>query len=188
MFSQVLQKYLSPEKVEQLARATEFVRRTSKYRGQDLITLCVWLSHNLASTSLAQLCSELEATTEISMSPEGLNQCLNEKAVAFLRELFVCLLKAELDSSGVISRVHRDHFLRIRILDSTTFQVPDSLTEHYPRAGGCGHTAGVKIQLEYDLHSGQFLNMDIGAGRRTTKPLVLLVYPRFVLETCVYGT
>jgi hypothetical protein len=38
---QVLQKYLSPTEVEQLARATEFVRRTSKYRGKDLVTLCV---------------------------------------------------------------------------------------------------------------------------------------------------
>jgi hypothetical protein len=73
LFSQVLQKYLSPTELEQLARATEFVRRTSKYRGQDLVTLCVWLSHNLASTSLTQLCSELEASTKVSMSPEGLS-------------------------------------------------------------------------------------------------------------------
>ncbi|MCQ6562198.1 IS4 family transposase [Paenibacillus mendelii] len=169
LFSQVLQKYLSPTEVERLARTTEFVRRTSKYRGQELVTLCVWLSHNLASTSLTQLCSELEATTEISMSPEGLNQRLNEKAVAFLRELFARLLKIELGSSSSIPSVYQNHFLRIRILDSTTFQVPDSLTEHYPGAGGCGHTAGVKIQLEYDLHSGQFLNMDIGAGKKNDK-------------------
>jgi hypothetical protein len=64
---------------------------------------------------------------------------------------------------------YRDHFLRIRILDSTTFQVPNSLAEHYPGAGGCGHTAGVKIQLEYDLHSGQFLNLDVGAGKKNDK-------------------
>jgi hypothetical protein len=135
LFSQVLQNYLSPSELEQLARTTEFVRRTSKYRGQDLVTLCVWLSHNLASTSLTQLCSELEAATGISMSTEGLNQRLNENAVAFLRELFARLLKAEIGSSSVIPSAYRNHFLRIRILDSTTFQVPDSLTEHYPRAG-----------------------------------------------------
>mgnify|MGYP003945775923 CR=1 FL=1 len=167
LFSQVLQKYLSSTQLEQLARATEFVRRTSKYRGQDLVTLCVWLSRNLASTSLTQLCSELEAATEITMSPEGLNQRLNEKAVIFLQQLFARLLKAEVGSS--IPSAYRDHFLRIRILDSTTFQVPDSLTEHYPGAGGCSHTAGVKIQLEYDLHSGQFLNMDIGARKQNDK-------------------
>ena len=41
LFSQVLRKYLTPTELEQLARATEFVRRTSKYRGQDLVSLCV---------------------------------------------------------------------------------------------------------------------------------------------------
>jgi hypothetical protein len=131
LFSQVLQKYLSPTELEQLAKATEFVRRTSKYRGQDLVTLCVWLSHNLASTSLNQLCSELEAATEITMSSEGLNQRLNEKAVTFLQQLFARLLKAEVGSTSNLPSEYRDHFLRIRILDSTTFQVPDSLTEYY---------------------------------------------------------
>jgi hypothetical protein len=169
LFSQVLRKYLSPTELEQLAKATEFVRRTSKYRGQDLGTLCVWLSHNLASTSLTQLCSELEAATGINMSAEELNQRLNEHAVTFLQQLFARLLKAELGSSSSIPSNYRDHFLRIRILDSTTFQVPDSLTEHYPEAGGCGHTAGVKIQLEYDLHSGRFLNLDVGAGKKNDK-------------------
>jgi hypothetical protein len=124
---------------------------------------------------LAKLCSELEAATGIHMSAEGLNQRLNEHALTFLQQLFARLLKAELGSSSSIPSNYRDHFLRIRILDSTTFQVPDSLIEHYPGAGGCGHTAGVKIQLEYDLHSGQFLNVDVGTGKRTTKPLVPLV-------------
>ena len=148
LFSQVLRKHLSSQELEQLARATEFVRRTSKYRGQDLVTLCVWLSHNLASTSLTQLCSELEAATGISMSAEGLNQRMNKQAVTFLQQLFARLLKAELGLSSRIPSEYRDHFLRIRILDSNPFQVPNSLAEHYPGAGGCGHTAGVKIQLE----------------------------------------
>jgi hypothetical protein len=83
------------------------------------------LSHNLASTSLTQLCSELEVATGISISTEGLNQRLNEQAVTFLQQLFAHLLKAELGSSSAIPSEYRDHFLRIRILDSTTFQIPN---------------------------------------------------------------
>jgi hypothetical protein len=177
LFSQVLQKYLSPVELEKLARATEFVRRTSKYRGQDLVTMCVWLSHNLASTSLTQLCSELEAATGIHMSAEGLNQRLNDNAVTFLRQLFAQLLKAELRSSRTLPTNYQDIFTRIRILDSTSFQVPDSLTEHYPGSGGSSHTAGVKIQLEYDLHSGQFLNMDVGAGKRNDRLFNPVCFP-----------
>ncbi|MED3496902.1 IS4 family transposase, partial [Bacillus thuringiensis] len=42
--------------------------------------------------------------------------------------------------------------------------------EHiYPGSGGCAQTAGIKIQLEYDLHSGQFLNFQIGPGKNNDK-------------------
>jgi hypothetical protein len=68
------------------------------------VTLCVWLSHNLAGTSLTQLCSELEVATGISMSTEGLNQRLNEQALTFLHQLFARLLKAELGSSSAIPK------------------------------------------------------------------------------------
>ena len=47
------------------------------------MALCIWLSQNIAHTSLTQLCSRLEANTGISMSPEGLNQRFNLQAVQF---------------------------------------------------------------------------------------------------------
>lgn len=39
----------------------------------------------------------------------------------------------------------------------------------YPGSGGCVQTAGIKIQLEYDLHSGQFLNFQVGPGKNNDK-------------------
>ncbi|MEI2555513.1 transposase, partial [Pseudomonas aeruginosa] len=53
------------------------------------------------------------------------------------------------------------------VLDSTTFQVPDRFATTYPGAGGCSHTAGVKIQLEYDLLSGKFSDVEIEPGKRS---------------------
>lgn len=42
--------------------------------------------------------------------------------------------------------------------------------EHiYPGSGGCAQTVGIKIQLEYDLHSGQFLNFQVGPGKNNDK-------------------
>ncbi|MBJ8056324.1 transposase, partial [Bacillus cereus] len=35
-----------------------------------------------------------------------------------------------------------------------------------PGAGGCSHKAGIKIQLEYDLLSGQFLHIHTGPGKQ----------------------
>ncbi|MFK4469365.1 hypothetical protein ABH960_005001 [Bacillus sp. RC252] len=57
LFSKELQRYMSPYALEQLAKEIGFVQRKSKYRAQDFVALCVWLSQNIANTSLTQLCS-----------------------------------------------------------------------------------------------------------------------------------
>jgi Transposase DDE domain len=167
LFAKVLREYMTPSALEKLARETKFIQRASKYGVQELVALCVWLSQNVASTSLVKLCSYLEAHTGVSISPEGLNQRFNEKAVDFLRNLFLNLMKMEVSQSNTIPSEYLNYFQRIRLTDSTSFQVPDSLAHHYPGAGGSGSEAGVKIQLEYELHSGQFLNVHLGAGRES---------------------
>ncbi|MBJ8205769.1 IS4 family transposase, partial [Bacillus cereus] len=128
LFSEELQRLMSPNTLEQIAREIGFVRRKSKYRAQDLVALCVWLSQNIAHTSLAQLCSRLEANTGISMSPEGLNQRFNSQAVQFLQQLLAHLLHQQFCSSNKVPTLYTNYFRRIRVLDSTHFQVPDKFT------------------------------------------------------------
>ena len=55
-----------------------------------------------------------------------------------------------------------NRFTRIRILDSTSFQLPSPYADTYKGHGGGGSEAGVKIQLEYDLISGEFLETHVG--------------------------
>ncbi|EAL15996.1 transposase (IS4 family) (plasmid) [Bacillus cereus G9241] len=100
------------------------------------------------------------------ISPEGLNQRFNQAAVQFLQHILAELLSRKLTSSIQISSPYTSVFKRIRILDSTAFQLPDSFSFVYPGAGGCSHTAGVKIQLEYDLLSGQFLHIHTSPGKQ----------------------
>jgi hypothetical protein len=52
LLSQELYRHLSPQTLERVAKDTGFVRQTSKYGGQDLVSLCVWLSQNVASAPL----------------------------------------------------------------------------------------------------------------------------------------
>ncbi|SCV20778.1 IS231 transposase [Bacillus cereus] len=166
LFAQEIQSFLSPNTLRDLARDVGFVQRTSKYQAKDLIALCVWVNQNVAMTSLTQLSSCLEASTEVLISPEGLNQRFNKAAVQFLQHLLAELLNQKLTSSMLISYPYTSVFKRIRILDSTAFQLPDIFSSIYPGAGGCSHTAGVKIQLEYDLLSGQFLHIHTGPGKQ----------------------
>ncbi|GMR63821.1 IS4 family transposase [Bacillus cereus] len=169
LYSQELQRYMLPDALEQLAKNIGFVKRKSKYRAQDLVALCVWLSQNVAHSSLTQLCSRLEADTGISMSPEGLNQRFNPQAVKFLQQLLAHLLHQQFCSSCKIPNLYTNYFRSIRVLDSTHFQVPDKFASRYQGSGGSGHNAGVKIQLEYDLLSGQFLHVHVGSGKQNDK-------------------
>src|SRR4051794_6340334 len=169
LFSQELQRLLSPSALQEIAKQVGFVKRSSKYQADELIALCVWLSQEVASTSLTQLCSRLEASTSVLMSPEGLNQRFNPEAVAFLRKVFTSLLTQKLCVTQSLSSDIISVFKRIRILDATVFQLPDSFATDYQGSGGSSNTAGVKIQLEYDLLSGQFLNVQLGPGKNNDK-------------------
>jgi hypothetical protein len=103
------------------------------------------------------------------MIQEGLNQRFNPTAVAFLREDFTSLLTQKLCATQSLSSHIVSAFERIRILDATVFQLPDSFATDYQGSGGSRNTAGVKIQLEYDLLSGQFLNVQLGPGKNNDK-------------------
>ncbi|CAH0128349.1 hypothetical protein SRABI134_00208 [Peribacillus sp. Bi134] len=168
-FSQELQNYLSPSSLQQLAKEVGFVQRKSKYQAQELIALCVWLSQQVASTPLAQLCSHLVASTGVLMSPKVLNQRFNGSAVQFLQQVLANLLTLRIHSTQEILHPYSTTFKRIRILDSTTFQLPDKFASHYQVSDGSSHTAGVKIQLEYELLSGKFLHVYVGEGRENDK-------------------
>ncbi|MFF2291075.1 IS4 family transposase, partial [Peribacillus butanolivorans] len=96
LFAKELQRFLSPLVLQETAKQMGFVQRSSKYHAAELIALCVWLSQEVASTSLTQLCSRLEALTGVLMSPEGLIQRFNPAAVTFLREVFTSLLTQKL--------------------------------------------------------------------------------------------
>ncbi|OJE41869.1 transposase [Bacillus proteolyticus] len=177
LLAQEIQNFLSPNFLRNLARDVGFVQRTSKYQAQDLVALCVWISQNVAKTSLTQLCSCLEASTEVLISPEGLNQRFNATAVQFLQQVLAELLNQKLPSTKRLSSPYTSIFKRIRILDSTAFQLPDVFSSVYPGAGGCSHTAGVKIQLEYDLLSGQFLHIHTGPGKQHDRTYGSLCVP-----------
>ncbi|KEK21874.1 hypothetical protein BAGA_24535 [Bacillus gaemokensis] len=79
------------------------------------------------------------------------------------------LFKSQLNDSSQIQNQYTSYFQRIRIVDATIFQVPNHLAPIYPGSGKCAQTAGIKIQLEYDLHSGKFLNFQMEPGKNNDK-------------------
>lgn len=125
IFAEELYRYMSPATLNQLAIEAGGVKRKRKCHGQYFLSLCVWLNQQIATTSLTRLCSQLETSTGVLLSPEGLTRHFNSASVTFLRTLFPTLLQ---DKIGGLSKIFHSlsaYFERMRIHDSTTFQVPD---------------------------------------------------------------
>jgi hypothetical protein len=129
-------------------------------RAHDFVALCAFLHHEFAQKSLVQLCGSLAICQKTSLSAEGLNQRFNEKAVQFLKGIFERLLHQQ--TQEIRNQWLTDSlFQRIRILDSTSFQLPPGSETIYEGCSG----SGVKIQLEYELKEGKFLHLDVGHAR-----------------------
>ncbi len=93
LFSEELYRHLTPSLLEELAKELGFVKENESFSGNELATICIWVSQRTASDSLVRLCSQLHAATGTLMSPEGLNKRFDKKAVEFLKYIFSALWK-----------------------------------------------------------------------------------------------
>ncbi|MFL0194991.1 transposase [Clostridium sp. WILCCON 0269] len=72
--------------------------------------------------------ANLSSKTKTTVSSQALDQHLNEKAVKFLKEIFTRLLNSVTLTNSNIPTIWDEHFSRIRIVDSTAFQVPTNIS------------------------------------------------------------
>ena len=142
-----------------LAVKTGMIRRKRKCRAQDLVSLCVFLSQAIGTESLVSLCAKLTRATGIQLSSQGLNERFNADCT-ILKGIVLQVFRKKFSPMTPLS----NRFTRIRILDSTAFQLPAQYASSYKGVGGGGSEAGVKIQLEYELISGEFLETAVRDG------------------------
>lgn len=164
LFADELRRCFSKDELECIARDTGFVKRKDKIDAWEFVCLCCFMNAEVANNTLVSLCTKLSSKLGISVSNQALDQRLNEYSVNFLKRIFKSLLKKSILKNSPLESIWDKHFNRIRILDSTSFQVPDDYKETYLGYGGCSQTAGVKIQMEYELKSGNLLNIQVGSG------------------------
>jgi hypothetical protein len=114
--------------------------------------------------------SVLQSEFSVTVRKQSLDERFSEKCVVFvkavlseiIREEFACLYSDKLLPA----------FSRIRIKDSTKFMVPSSLEGNYGSCGGDVNShskAGISIQYEYDLKSGEITCLDITSGSRNDR-------------------
>jgi hypothetical protein len=152
-----LTEFFTTEHIEASARRTKFVQRTSKITGKLFLALVTFGRWSAPKTTLAQLAAKAAQIEQpVEVTPEALQQRMNERAVAFLQDLiqsaFTKLHTGDTECDEALFAA----FGRVHIADSTGFGLPESLQEQFPGSGGSGSKAGAKIQLVWDYKSHTF--------------------------------
>jgi hypothetical protein len=161
--AQKLHQFFDPERIHAAARTSGFVQRTSKLDGYIFLKTLVlgFIQHPRASlTQLAQTCLDLGVT----ISPQGLDERLNEAAIEFLREaLTQALASLQARRPALIEALKG--FSEVYFQDSTIQSLPAALQGEYAGSGGNASVAAVKIQLLFAFLSGHLSYLELTPGR-----------------------
>ena len=147
----MLTEFFTTETIEQTARRTGFVKRTSKITGKIFLALMTFGLWSDGKTTLAQLATKVtQLGTHQEVSAEAIHQRMNQHAVSFLQDM----IRQALAKLQTLEHVCDDNlfafFTKVYIADSTGFGLPACLEQLFPGSGGSASKAGAKIQLVWE--------------------------------------
>lgn len=114
--------------------------------------------------SYNQMAVEMKSTHRVDISCQGIDQRFNQWSRKYLQELMIEQLSSQVTQS--IEAGWSQHFNRVIIKDSTKFDLPENLKEVLPGFGGSASQAGVCIQYEFDVKSGEVNDLSIHPAKR----------------------
>lgn len=147
--------------LDQLAIESKFVQRsTNRLSGSLFFHLLLFNIDTLKEQSLLDLSRKLDTVFDVDIKRQSLQDKFNENTTLFLKNV----LKEFMNKSTkhVIKNTLQE-INRILIKDSTSFQIPETLKDIYPGSGGNASKAGLRIQFEYDILSGEINDLSINA-------------------------
>ncbi len=146
-----------------MAEETKFVQRHGvRLNGEIFFDLIVFHSNNLKKQSLNDLTIILKKKYNIKhYDKQSLHDRFNQYAVKFLSIALEKLLQTQLNTAAIKKLTNNVN--RIPIKDSVCFQIDESLKADYKGSGGAGSPAAMRIQFEYDLLSGNIIDLSINA-------------------------
>jgi len=184
-FAHRFAQWFPREDIIQLARQTRWLIRQGKIDALEFFT-------GLIFAQMSALRLTLTAQTRCFTNPvsrQAVDQRYHERTVDFLRVGFDrCLQQALADRpEPSLTKELAKHFAAVRLVDSSSFDCPESLAEIFPGCGGKASSANCKILLEYEYIHGQFHPLALLPGNCSdqglAKHLPALVKPGELLIT-----
>jgi hypothetical protein len=156
---------LSRPHLQKLARECGFFKRKGVIDVDAFFDLLLYCANRPENSSLSFMSTHLERCHDTVVSRTAINKRFNDACEVFVASVLSEILRERYKEwTPAYGEKVFALFNRVRIKDSTKFQLPDSLKDDFPGVGGCAGEAGVSIQFEYDIKSGDILYMSIGNG------------------------
>ena len=182
--AEILQQLLIID-ANQLGRSSGFIQRQRKLTGSSFVQALVFGWQANPHASLEELC-QAACASGVTISPQGLQERLNERGAAFLKQMLERSLSYMVQAeAGAIAFLKP--FKGVYLQDSTTISLPLSLEHEWPGTGNqTGGSAALKVQTVLDYQQGQ-LRMQLVQARQHDCPLQTTDLPRGALRLADTG-
>jgi hypothetical protein len=157
-------QYVLVDVATEAGKKRGFIQRERKLNGASFVQAMVfgWLSNGEAS--LSEL-NQAAASVGVRISAQGLDKRFTSQAAECLKQVLEAatheVVRAEPMSLALINR-----FASVRLMDSSTVGLPESLAELWTGCGGHhGATAALKIQVDLNFTSGALEAVWMQAGK-----------------------
>lgn len=182
--AEILQQLLIID-ANHLGRSSGFIQRQRKLSGASFVQALVFGWQANPQASLEDLC-QAACVSGVNISPQGLQERLNERGAAFLKQILErSLTYAVQAEAGAFDFLKQ--FNGVYLQDSTTIALPASLQKVWQGNGNHrGASAALKVQTVLDYQQGH-LGMQLVHARQHDCPLQTTDFPQGALRLADTG-
>lgn len=178
-----INKLLSKEMIDEIARKTKVITRSKKLCPQVLFSIlwigCLIESHADSILSLERMCIFIKNWFGIEIQPQSLQEKINtEKTAEFIKAIMTEVMKAQLNNKlHKILKLKKPKliFNRVLIEDSTVFSLPESMKRFFRGCGGAASKAAIKFNFVIDQNTQHIVQMNLVGGSTPDASLSRLV-------------
>ena len=146
------------------AYETGFCKKPSKFSPLMFLDTLFYDAGCETTPSMNSAAINVNKKYNVKISKQGISGRFTEGAVKYIQALIGEALSHQITHS--IDSGWFGLFKRVLIKDSTKFDVPAKLAKQLPGFGGGASKAGVSIQYEFDIKSGEVNDLNITAANR----------------------
>jgi len=158
ILSEKITEILNKENINKIAKDCNFVIRERKLGGFEFLDMLLFTHFNHKELSLNDLSVQLKSRFGIIIKKQSIDERFTYAAVTFFKTVLEDVLNISIQR---YNKIDFTEYEKVRIKDSTSFQLPESMKDKYPGSGGSGSKASIRIQFEYDLKDGKILDLNL---------------------------